>query len=173
MNFDGHAKAMEATSTAAIVTQIHQKFSGKVCVSTIIADDDSSMRSHCSHDGGLSNTIYEPTFLSDPSHRCKVIGKPLFKLASTKKSICTLTTNDATRIKIYVACFFNKNRGKNRSVEWMAKHVWCVLHHYFDDHQFCTADFCYKKRDQEANSNGTSNLPIVFHKYNQNYSLYF
>ena len=136
---------MEATTVAELITRISEQFHGKSRVSTIISDDDSSMRSHCSHEGGLSRHVHEPNFLADPSHRCKIIGKPFFKLASMKKSECTLTTNDATRIKVYTACFFNQNRNKQRSLQWMQDHVWCVLHHYFDDHQFCTPDFCYKK----------------------------
>lgn len=152
-NFDGHAKAMEATTAAELIVHISNQFNGKARVSTVISDDDSSMRSHCSHAGGLPTTIYEPIFLADPSHRCKIIGKPLFKLAALKKSSCTLTTHDATRIKVYTACFFNQNRGKGRTVAWMQEHVWCVLYHYFDDHRFCTSDFCYKIRENCAQSN--------------------
>ena len=83
-NFDGHAKAMEATAVAELVSRISERFHGKARVSTIIADDDSSMRSHCSHAGGLPESVHEPIFLADPSHRCKIIGKPLFKLAQKK-----------------------------------------------------------------------------------------
>ena len=156
-NFDGHAKAMEAVSAAELVSRISKDCNGLARVATMISDDDSSMRSHCSHNGGLPTNVHEPIFLADPSHRCKVIGKPLFKLASQKKSVCTLTTHDATRIKVYTACFFNQNRDKNRSLEWMKKHVWCVLYHYFDDHRFCTSDFCYKKREQHNHSDHSQN----------------
>ena len=163
-NFDGHAKAMEATSAAELITRISNKFHGKARVSTVISDDDSSMRAHCSHKGGLPQNVLEPIFLSDPSHRCKVIGKPLFKLAALKKSSCTLTTHDATRIKVYCACFFNMNKNKNRTLAWMKDHAWCVLYHYFNDHRYCTADFCYKKREaatraHAVSTGGSSNNP--------------
>ena len=148
-NFDGHAKAMEATTAAKLVTRISEDNFGKARISTIIADDDSSMRSHCSHQGGLHEGIHEPLFLADPSHRCKVIAKPLFKLASSRKTISLLTKSDALRIKVYLACFFNINRDKGRDLNWMIKHVWCVIHHLFDDHELCTSDFCWKKKATE------------------------
>ena len=154
-NFDGHAKAMEATSTATLVTRIFEKFDGLAKVSTIVVDDDSSMRSHCSHEGGLPHHVTQPIFLADPSHRCKVIGKPLFKLASMKKSDCTLSSVDANRLKIYTACFFNMVRKQKRDISYVLDHVWCILHHYFDDHQFCTSDFCYKKRGTATDSEST------------------
>ena len=151
-NFDGHAKAMEAISTASLVTRIFDKFDGLAKITTIVADDDSSMRSHCSHQGGLPRHVTAPVFLADSSHRCKVIGKPLFKLASMKKSDCTLSNCDATRLKIYTACFFNQVRKNKRDISYVMNHVWCILHHYFDDHQFCTSDFCYKKRELSTDS---------------------
>ena len=157
-NFEGHAKAMEAVTAAELVTKIYNRFEGKARISTLISDDDSSMRSHCSHAGGLASHIHEPVFLADPSHRCKIIGKPLFQLAAKKKSECTLSTNDATRLKVYTACFFNQNRDKNRTLEWMEKHVWCIVHHLFDDHQFCTEDFCYKKREAHRTQSDPSQL---------------
>ena len=155
-NFDQSAKAMEATTAAELVTRISEQFNGKARVGTVISDDDSTMRAHCSHKGGLSQDIHEPTFLADPSHRCKIIGKALFKLASKKKSECTLSTNDAIRLKVYCACFFNINRDKNRSLSWMQQHVWCIVHHLFDDHQFCTDEFCYKKREADTPSSSTN-----------------
>ena len=158
-NFDGHAKAMEAISAAEIITRISNQFNGNARVSTVISDDDSSMRAHCLHKGGLPLHVNEPIFLSDPSHRCKVIGKPLFKLAALKKSTCSLTTHDATRIKVYCACFFNMNRNQNRTLSWMKHHVWCVLYHYFNDHRYCTVEFCYKKREAATSGHPNSMEP--------------
>ena len=165
-NFGGHAKAMEASSTASLVTRIFDQFNGLAKITTIVADDDSSMRSHCSHQGGLPHHVTAPVFLADPSHRCKVIGKPLYKLASMKKSDCTLSNCDATRLKIYTACFFNKVRKNNKDISYVENHVWCIIHHYFNDHQFCTSDFCYKTRQAENDSGsnessfvGTLNTP--------------
>ena len=149
-NFDGHAKSMESMTTASLVTRIFDTFQGLAKVTTIVADDDSTMRSHCSHQGGLPRHVTAPVFLADPSHRCKVIGKPLFKLASMKKSDCSLSNFDATRLKIYTACFFNQVRKNHRDITYVMNHVWCILHHYFDDHQYCTSDFCYKKREDTS-----------------------
>ena len=156
-NFDGHAKAMEAITCAELVTSISEEFNNLVRVNVIIADDDSSMRSHCSHVGGLPPHVHEPIFLADPSHRCKIMGKPLYKLASQKKSDCTLTTTDANRLKVYIAFFFNQNRDKNRSLEWMQEHVWCTLYHFFDDHRYCSEEFCYKKREQQQATLSSTN----------------
>ena len=151
-NFDGHAKAMEAISASQMVIKIFETFRAKCRVTTIIADDDSSMRKYCRHktkdkDGNLPNHVYEPIFLADLSHRCKVIAKPLYSLASSKKSISTLSTADANRLKVYIQCFFSINRDKGRSLEWYKRHVWCVVNHLFDDHTLCTPDFCWKKRE--------------------------
>ena len=145
-NFNGHAKAMEASVAQNLIVKRFEESRGKCRISTVVADDDSSMRKKCSHQGGLPLNVHEPLFLADPSHRCKLISRPVFKLATAAKSVSKITKTDALRIKVYVCCFFNVNRKKNKSLEWMVEHVWCVLYHLFDDHHLCTPDFCWKKR---------------------------
>ena len=39
--------------------------------------------------------------------------------------------------------------------------MWCILYHYFDDHRYCTSDFCHKKREQAETINSTVETPMT------------
>jgi len=72
----------------------------KVILMAIVADDDSSMRALLRHPdnnpkGKLPLEIPEPEWLTDPSHRTKVVAKPFYALASLPKKQSTCTNIDA------------------------------------------------------------------------------
>ena len=48
-NFEGSPKAMEATGAKELTIDIYEKTNGYIWCKKIIADDDSSMKSYCSH----------------------------------------------------------------------------------------------------------------------------
>ena len=154
-NFEGSPKAMEATGAKELTIDIHDKTHGYIWCKKIIADDDSSMKSYCSHSEGLPHRVPEPIFLADPSHRCKVVARPIFKLANAPMKVSMVTKSDALRIKLYYSYFIRSNRvRKGVDVAWMIKHVWCVIEHMFDQHDLCTSSFCWKKREEEEQKNG-------------------
>ena len=67
-----------------------------------MTDDDSTMRSHLKNiknDGKLPDHIIQPIFLADPSHRIKVMYKPIFGMVSNNKDPDQLKSVDYTRIK--------------------------------------------------------------------------
>ena len=158
-NFSESSKAMEAVGAHKIIESIYLQSKGALYCKEIIADDDSTMKAHCSHAKGLDKVIPEPKFLADPSHRCKVVAKPMYKLANAPKKTSLVTKNDAKRIKFYYSYFIRVNRCKEGiTAQWMSKHVWCVLFHLFDDHHLCTSDFCWKKKEQEDKIRSQSTL---------------
>ena len=161
-NFSDSSKAMEAVGAHKIIENIYLGSSGALYCKEIIADDDSTMKAHCSHAKGLDKMIPEPIFLADPSHRCKVVAKPMYKLANAPKKTSLVTKNDAKRIKFYYSYFIRVNRCKEGvTAQWMSKHVWCVLYHLFDDHHLCTSDFCWKKKEQEDRMKGQFSSPSL------------
>ena len=156
-NFSESSKAMEAVGAHKIIESIYLQSKGALYCKEIIADDDSTMKAHCSHAKGLDKIIPEPKFLADPSHRCKVVAKPMYKLANAPKKTSLVTKNDAKRIKFYYSYFIRVNRCKEGvTARWMSEHVWCVLYHLFDDHHLCTSDFCWKKKEQEDKNRSQS-----------------
>ena len=153
-NFDGSSKSMEAIAAHNLIESLYLLSRGSVYCKEIVADDDSSMKSHCSHAHGLDRSIPEPKWLADPNHRCKVVAKPFYKLALAPKKTSLVTKHDAKRIKFYYSYFIRVNRCKEgMTASWMSKHVWCVLYHLFDVHHLCTSDYCWKKRKEEEKNN--------------------
>ena len=150
-NFEGHSKAMEATSARKLIIDLKQQNDGMLYMHNLCADDDSTMKKYCSHKGGLPTDIPEPIFLADPSHRVKLIARKVFYiLAYLSKKKSEMTCAMANRLKINLSHFTRKCRKrKNITAEWMSRHAMCVIDHMFDDHKLCTTDFCYKKKFQE------------------------
>ena len=155
-NFVDSPKAMEATGAKEMTIDVYDKMNGYIWCKNIIADDDSTMKSYCSHSQGLPQHVPEPIFLADPSHRCKVVARPIFKLANAPMKVSLVTKSDALRIKLYYSYFIRSNRiRKGVDVNWMVKHVWCVIEHMFDKHHLCTSSFCWKRREEEELETGS------------------
>ena len=76
----------------------------KKALQYIVSDDDSSMRTLLKHGCNhpkvkLKLEILEPDWLANPSHRTKVVAKPMFALANAPKSISVCTKVDVVRVK--------------------------------------------------------------------------
>ena len=102
-------------------------------IKTIVADDDTKMQANLKHaykdmiDAGTMNKvdwprtksghkkkdtgklplrISEPTHLSDPSHRIKIVGKHVYDLATKPKKISCVTKADAKKIFCVVVSLY-------------------------------------------------------------------
>ena len=116
-----------------------------------MTDDDSTMRAHCANKkngGKLNDDIPEPQFLADPSHRVKVMAKPLFAMATKTKDPQKLKMIDAMRMKKYIGCYITQNRQGNLQ-EFVSNAV-APAEHLFDDHSFCDSSWCYSKEIEES-----------------------
>ena len=74
------------------------------------------MRAHCANiinGGKLNDDVPQPQFLADPSHRVKVMSKPLFAMATKTKDPTKLKMIDAMRMKKYTRCYITQNRQGN------------------------------------------------------------
>ena len=110
MNHTGSSGAMEASLALDLITELFDKWKGRIYVQKLVSEDDSTMRSLLQHKnvhdkGQLPAAIPPPIFLCDPSHRIKVMAKPIFKLVRKCKDPTKCKTIDALRIKKYIGCF--------------------------------------------------------------------
>ena len=92
-NYEGSSKAMEADAALTLYKGIYHKYDKKIHLKAVVADDDSSIRALLKHrcnnpKGRLPEEMNEPDWLADPSHRTKVVAKPIYQLAAlSKKSV--------------------------------------------------------------------------------------
>ena len=115
VNWSGSSGAMESSLALDLISDTYRKFGGNVFIEKVVSDDDSTMRSHCKNEkngGKLVDTIPEPEFLADPSHRIKVMVKPIFKLCPSPpvKDPGRCKTIDCLRLKKYTGCMITKCR---------------------------------------------------------------
>ncbi len=152
-NYEGSAKSMEPSAARHLIKELCEESKGRLFAGTLVGDDDSTMKNHCSYEGGLARNIPEPKWLADPSHRIKVIMKPVFALAKKPMKDSPVTMSDAKRLKLYVSAYIRTNRIKpNMTKETMLKHIWCTLDHLFDDHSLCCPTFCWKKKEERQSN---------------------
>ena len=79
---------MEATLARIMVEEVNQLLNGSYVIGTMVTDDDSTLRRHCSsveNGGKLRDGVPEPRFLVDPGHRVKVMVQPIFAMVTTTK----------------------------------------------------------------------------------------
>ena len=97
----------------------------------------------------LLEDIPVPDWLADPSHRTKVVAKPIYLLASLSKNVSLCTKVDAIRFKKYFGYMIKTNRNKGISQIMTASKV--VVDHFFDNNEFCDKKW-YKplKQKQEG-----------------------
>ena len=110
---------MEAAVAMDLIVAVHDKMDSRVYCETLVSDDDSTMRSHLQHSengGKLDNSIPQPDFLADPSHRIKVMAGSIFKLVKDTKNPHECKNIDAMRVKNTSVATFTKIE----SYHWMS-----------------------------------------------------
>ena len=85
---------MEVDAALALYKDVYNKSDKKIHLKAVVADDDSSMRVLFKHrcnnpKGRLPEEINELDWLADPSHRTKVVAKPINQLAALSNKIST------------------------------------------------------------------------------------
>ena len=83
INWEDGSGGREAGVALELCISIHDHSNFDIFIEQIVSDDDSTMRAHLQHDGKckLPPHIPIPTFLTEPSHRIKVMSTPIFELA--------------------------------------------------------------------------------------------
>ena len=154
-NYDASSKAMEADAALQLYKSLYDNSQGTIALQSIVADDDSSMRAKLRHKsrthkaGALPDNIPEPTWLADPSHRCKVVAKQIFKLAAQDRSTTECTNVDAFRIKKYYGYAVKMNR--NKTLGELRQAVLNIVEHLFGDHNGCDPQWCKPRKIQLQN----------------------
>lgn len=87
----GSSGAMKSKVVLRLTESLHQKWDERVYITGIVSDDDSTIFVYLQHTdinqkGKLHSTIPEPTFMSDPSYRIKVISPSLDELHKNMSS---------------------------------------------------------------------------------------
>ena len=100
--------------------------------------------------------IKEPVFLSDPSHRVRVLIRPCFLMSRGPKCDARLTKNDCLRLKIYYGCFIKKNRHK--PFEDFRTASMAPIHHLFDSHEHCNPEWCPAKANKRVSKGKYRNI---------------
>ena len=123
----------------------------KLTLKAIIADDDSLMRALLRHPANNSKgkfllKIPEPEWLAHPSHRTKVVAKPLYALASLLNTQSTCTNVDTMRLKRYFGYVIKSNRMNELSEILTASKN--VVEHLFNDHIYCDEKWCRPKKEK-------------------------
>ena len=144
-----------------LVREMFQK--NRKIVAYMVGDDDSSSRAVVKHSyaakqlldpvnyvyptgpnglplddlGKLELTIPEPTFLADPTHRCKNFAKPIFKQSKRPKKYNKMGCHyaDALRLKRYFGMAQKQHR--NKTFGEFKRAMRACLEHLFDNHEFC------------------------------------
>jgi len=170
----GSSKAMEPD--AGVEMMIDAVMKNNVIYSTIICDDDSTIRAVSkwsykellklqpsfqwprtlkglkkSDKGCLPLTVPEPTFLSDPSHRVRVLLRPAFMKSNGPVSLERPSKADCLRLKVYYGAWIKKNR--NLSLAEFSISSKAPINHLFGCHDYCSETWCPVKAGKMV-SNG-------------------
>ena len=154
MNCQNSSKAMEADGCLELVEHVSETYQSSVYVYIIVSDDDSTMKAIVNHEsngakkGRLKPNIPVPKWKADPTHRTKVVAKPIYALASMTLKESKVRRLDAMRVKKNYAYFIKQTRCK--SFEEMKQQRYAPIEHIFDNHEFCHAEWCHRKREIEA-----------------------
>ena len=123
----------------------------------------------CNHPkGNLKLEIPDPDWLADPSHRTKVVAKPIFALAISLNSKYTCTKVDAIRIKKDYEYMLKTNRMKTIvEIKFASK---ASIEHLFNNNEYCDSRWCRpntilkwtttNKTISESNEEMTENIKI-------------
>lgn len=172
-NFIGSSKAMEPWGAVALVTTLFR--TSCAWAATIITDDDSTTRAalhHCFADklekgiwkskqecwpkvnnkysndtGKLPLDVPEPLhFLADPSHRKKVYGKSMYKIA-IDTTIKGFSKNDAKNLKSNFGYAQAQYRGEE--MHKFQERFTAAIDHTFNKHDLCDSKWCKFKNNQK------------------------
>ena len=100
--------------------------------------------------------MLEPDWLADPSHRTKVVDKPIYLLASLSKNVSSYTKVDDIRFKKYFGYMIKPNR--NSSISQIMTASKAVVEHLFDNHAFCDKKWCKPLKQQIEGGGGERSL---------------
>ena len=130
-------------------------------IDVIVRNNDSTMRAVIKHPykgargqvlksskGKFDAEIPEPSFLTDPHHRVKVVTKHIFSIVNENRDLrfgCTKA--DALWIKKYWGYMIKKNEGKK--IEELSEASKVSLEHMFNSHANCSAEWFFKTRASE------------------------
>jgi len=178
-NFDGSSKSMEAAGLVAMLKRMPEQKSASVCI--IISDDDSNARAKAQHicnGGSLPESIEEPRFLADPSHRKRVFARHIYNLANAPVKTSKVSKSLASHLKYcYGACI---KRYRHLTAEELSIKVYNILDHICGYHANCDESLCYEKaaekkelvyvpprdhRIQKEDSKTYDQLLSIFHQY--------
>ena len=157
-NHDGSSGSMESTLCRQMLEEVTESTNSRVSVGTLVTDDDSTLRSHCKlHENGgkLRAGVPEPTFLADPSHRVKVMLKPIFALVSSTKNPDEVKHVDALRLRKYTSCYITRHRTDDFTSFF--RNARAPVEHLFSNHEFCDASWCWTKEIDERLHNVIKN----------------
>ena len=150
VNHEGSSGSMEGDLCLDLLNLINSETDEKVFVSHLVTDDDTTLRANCANEnkgGKLPNNIKQPHFLADPSHRIKVMAKPIFAMVTNNKDQSKLKMIDALRIKKYIGCYILQNR--NKDFNTFVRNASAPIEHMFNNHAFCDSSWCPSKEMNE------------------------
>jgi hypothetical protein len=149
-NFDGSSKSMEAVALTTMLIRLPEEKGVSIC--SIITNDDSNGRAkshHVCNGGILPDSIEEPRFLADPSHRKRVFSRPIYNMSNMPKKKNAVTKPLAAHLKYcYGACV---KRNRNKTAEELSAKVHNILDHICGIHEQCDTTWCYDKKAMEQN----------------------
>ena len=172
-NHFGSSKSMEADVILELCVELWDK--KDVGLGCIVLDDDTTIRSNLKHSleekvekkimredewplnkkgkrkscsGRLPLHVKEPTFLSDPSHWKKTVGKHLYHMANLPKYKSKVTKELASKLMTaYGYMLFNiRHLDWNKDRKLVMDKAKAPLEHRFNNHVYCDPSWCRSKR---------------------------
>ena len=88
INHEESSGSMKVILCWILLEEVNTLFICRITVAEVVSNDDSTLRSYCSsldNGGKLCEGVREPKFLADPTHRTKMMVKPVFALVKRTK----------------------------------------------------------------------------------------
>ena len=175
-NHEGSSKSMEVEAIYRMTIESFRHHNYHL--HTIIADDDTTMKSNLRHsyqdliearkmlledwprtrsgakksdNGRLPLDVPVPRFLADFNHRVKTVGKSVYALATLPKKDSTVSKPLAERIKTYWGTMLKQIRYLKfeEERETIMKRVSAPIEHIFNNHLNCDEKWCYVLKAQK------------------------
>ena len=164
---------MEADAALQLYISLYQDSNKNIVLKDVVVDDDSSMRALLTHKainpkGRLSEEMPQPEWLADPSHRTKVVAKPIFLLSSLPMGSSTCTKVDAIRFKKYFDYMIKEKRSKHISEIVFASKA--VVEHLFNCHEYYNIDRCRPKKQLEGTTDKEKGKELSTSFYRNKYN---
>jgi hypothetical protein len=138
-NYQVTSKAVEAEALVAMLQRAPEKNKISICI--IISDDDSNGRAkarYINKGGKLLETVEEPEFLAEPSHRKRVFARAIYRV----------TKGLAGHLKYCYGACVKQNR--HLKAEELSEKVSNILEHVCNNYVSCDAAWCYDVKAKEA-----------------------